>query len=109
MKPMTKTVTIASGATDSEAIRVDNYVVAGLLMPAAFTGTAITFLASDKKDGTFRAVYDSDGVQVSAAVAISQAVGLSSGEADAMAPWAYIKLVSNAAEAADREIGVALK
>ena len=104
--PIVQTADIASGQTTSQALQVAQGIVTGLIMPAAFTGTTITFTACDTKDGTFVAVYDSDGNQVSLAVAASRAVGLSGAEADALAPFSYIKLVSGSSEGAAREVKV---
>lgn len=107
--PVTKTATIAASSTTSNALRVGARAIAGLLIPSAFTGTAITFTASDKFDGTFVPVYDSDGNQVSATVTASRAVALSGAEADAFAPWEFVKLVSNATEGTAREVLVICK
>ena len=101
-----QTATIANGATVSDAIRIDPGMITGLVMPAAFTGTAIAVHASTSYGGTYNPVYDSDGNAVSAAVAASRNVGFSGAEADAIAAFAFIKLVSNGAEGAARSIGV---
>lgn len=108
-KPGERVVEIGSGQTTSAVVRLGEYGLVGLIIPAAFTGTAITFTACRTKDGTFMPVYDSDGNQVSVAVAVSRAVGLSAAEADALAPFHYIKLVSNGSEVADRSIDMVLK
>lgn len=107
--PVIQTADIANGQTTSQALRVTGGVICGLITPAALTGTAITFTACDTVDGTFVPVYDSDGNQVSVAVAASRALGLSGTEADALAPWPFIKLVSGSAEGAAREIKVVLR
>lgn len=107
--PSPQIARIASGQTESQAIRVTSGAVLGIITPAALTGAAITFLACEDANGTFVPVYDSDGNAVSLAVAASRAVGLSGAEADAIAPWPYLKLVSGSAEAADREIVVVLR
>lgn len=107
--PRSYTVTIAASGTTSDVIPVGDYVIAGVVTPAALTSTAITFTACGTKDGTFMPVYDSDGNQVSLTVAASRAVGLSSAEADAMAPWQWVKLVCGSTEAAARTITLALK
>lgn len=108
-KPATRTITIAASGTTSSVIELGDYVVQGLITPAALTSTAITFTACGTKDGTFMAVYDSDGTQVSLSAAASRAIGLSSAEADAMAPWQFIKVVMGSAEAAERTLTLVLK
>ena len=108
-KPRIETVTIALGDTTSEVIELRDYMLAGIILPAALTSTAITFTVSDARAGTFVGLYDSDGNVVSLAVGTSRAVGLSGAEADALAPFPFVKLVCGTAEAAARSILVALK
>jgi hypothetical protein len=107
--PKIKTVTVANGGTTSEAFDVGAGVVSGLLLPSALTSSAITFTASDRQDGTFSPVYDSDGNQVSFSVAASRAVGAAGSEIDALAPFGWLKLVTGSAEGGDREIKVIVK
>lgn len=45
--------TIANGQTDSAAIDLGGFTLCGILFPAAFTGTALSFLVSSAIDGTF--------------------------------------------------------
>lgn len=45
--------TIASGQQESSAIVCGGMALCGILFPAAFTGTALTFEVSDAIDGTF--------------------------------------------------------
>jgi len=107
--PVTQTADIASGGTTSQALRLGGKMIVGLIMPAAFTGATITFTVCDTATGTFVALYDSDGTQVSVAVAASRALGLSGAEADAIAPFPYVKLVSGSAEGAARAVLVLTK
>ena len=107
--PVVVSFAIANGAQESDAKRVTAGFAAGLLMPSAFTGTAITFLACDTMDGTYLDVYDSDGNQVSVAVAASRACGLSGAEADALSPYTYLKIKSGSAEAAARTVKLQLR
>ena len=102
-------VAIANGGTTSAAIPVHGYAQFGLIMPAALTSTAITFTACQSATGTFMPVYDSDGTAVSVAVAASRALGLAGSEADALAPWPFIKLVCGSAEGAARTIQLCMK
>lgn len=108
-RPETRTVEIANGGTESGVIGIQDYAIAGVITPDALTGTALTFKAASAKDGTFVDVYDSDGNQVSATATADRAIGLSASEADALAPWQWVKVVSNAPEAADRTLTLVLK
>lgn len=108
-KPTSVTATIANGATTSDVVHLRDHAMVGLIMPAAFTGTTITFTASDSPTGTFVPVYDSDGNQISVAVAVSRALGLSGAEADALAPFQFVKLVSGSTEGAERLVIVVKK
>ena len=102
----TTTCTIPNGQTVSDPIAVHSSLI-GIVMPAAFTGTAISFQGS--ADGvTYQPVYNDSGSLASVVVAASRAIGLDA-FALALAPWAYIKLVSNAAEAAVRAIQLSYK
>jgi hypothetical protein len=107
--PKIKTVTVASGQQTSNAFNVGAGVVSGLLLPSSLTSTAITFTAADSQDGTYKAVYDSDGNQVSFTVAASRAVGAAGSEIDALAPFEWFKLVCGSAEGGDRTIQVIVK
>jgi hypothetical protein len=108
-KPVVRTISIASGQTTSAEEDIQDYMVAGLITPSALTSTTITFQASNASGGTFVDVYDSDGNQVSLAVAASRAIGLSGAEADALAPFKWIKVVCGSAEGAARTIQLILK
>jgi len=93
--------TIANGATESSAIGIAGSVLTGLVIPAAFTGTSISFLA-EQVDGAGFSVVKKDGVTFSYVVAAGDIlkfqfpatfVGINN-----------IKIVSNAAEAAARTV-----
>ncbi len=59
----TALVTIASGASLSGAVQLGDGVLAGILMPAAWTAAALTFEGS--MDGsTFKPIYDDVGVEI---------------------------------------------
>jgi hypothetical protein len=103
------TATIASGGTTSEAIPLLDVAMAGFITPAALTGTAFTFTVCNTADGTFVALYDSEGNPVSVTVTTSRAYGLTGSEADALAPWPFAKIVSGSAEGGERSIVVCLK
>ena len=108
-KPERRTVLIANGATDSAEIELGPYSLAGFITPAALTATSFTLKVCNTRGGTYVALYDSDGNQIAIPVAASLAYGLVGADADATAPWQFVKLVSSAPEGADRTIEVVLK
>lgn len=108
-RPETRTVTIASGETTSSVVGIGDYTIAGVHLGAALTGATIGFAAAPTSGGSFQTVKDSDGNTISLASNAAGALGLSGAEADALAPWQWIKIVSASAEAADRTITLALK
>lgn len=108
--PLTRTITasIANGGTTSSVVRVHPASGIALQMPAVFTGTAIAFHGCATASGTFAAIEDRDGNAVSLAAAAGDRASLTGEELDAVLAWPYVKLVSNGAEGAAREIGVVL-
>lgn len=98
----TNVVTIAISTTTSEAIDLGSLGFVGIILPSAFTGTAITFTGSID-NSTFTALYNSNNSAYSIAVSASRYYMLN--PADFMGSR-YIKLVSNATEAAGRTITV---
>lgn len=100
------TVTIASGATTSAPVDVGEWLVAGIVTPAALTGTAFTFTASARAEtGTYRTCFDAAGTAISVAAAADRHILI---EPQTFAGAGWLKLVSNAAEAAAREVTVVL-
>lgn len=96
----TKTATIANGATISDGIPLLSGTITGLILPAAFTGTALTFQVS--QDGsTYTALYDSSNTAESMTVAQGRAYSVNPA---VFAGWQYAKVVSNAAEGASRAV-----
>ena len=108
-KPVVKTATIAASATTSDAIELRDYAMAGFIMPATLTSTTMTFTVCDTKAGTYVPLYDSDGNQISLPVAAARAIGLSGTEADALAPFAWVKLVGGSTEVSARSVACLLK
>ena len=108
-RPESRTATIAASGTTSGAIYIADYLAVGIQLPDDLTSTTLTFKGSLTESGDFEDVYDSDGNQVSVAVAANRSVGLSGAEADALAPWPWIKLVCGSAEGSERSILIALK
>jgi hypothetical protein len=97
----TKNITIASGQTKSAAIDLGDNTLVGLIIPAAFTGIAVTFEASDDIAGTYYAVKGSDGTSISYTVAAGTYVMI---QPAVLAGVRNIKVVSGSSEGADRVI-----
>jgi hypothetical protein len=100
------TVTIANGATVSDAADFHSSCFSGIVLPAAFTGTALTFQVSH--DGvTYQGLYNPAGNAVSLTVAGASPARTYSFSADIafeLSHWRWVKVVSNAAEGADRSV-----
>lgn len=99
-----QTTTIASSGTTSAAVTMErNRVPLAVIMPAAFTGTAITFEVS--VDGTtFQPLYNEStlySVTVSTSVARTYALSR-----QAMDGVKYVRIVSNGTEGALRTITI---
>ena len=94
---------IANGGTVSDAVNIGHgRVIFGLIMPAAFTGTAVTFQVSH--DGTtYQALTNGFGQSVSVTVAASKDVSLGD-FLKYLYGWEYIKVVSGGAEGAARTV-----
>ena len=99
-------VTIASGQTTSPAIVNNGLSLVGIQLPAAFTGTAISFLAS--VDGiTFQPIYDTvSGTALSYTVAQGHYVAINPQDFYGVVQF---KIVSGSSEAAARSFTCALK
>lgn len=108
-KPRQDSIAIASGQTTSAAIRMGDYVIAGLIAPGALTSTTGTFYACATQNGTFCPIYDSDGNAIIFTLSTNRAVGISGAEADAIAGFPWIKLVLSNPEGADRVLDLCLK
>lgn len=98
------TATIANGGTVSTAVPLNGGLPVCLQMPAAFTGTSVSFQGSF--DGSaFQAVYVS-GAAYSETVAASKMIVLDS---TMFLGFKEIKVVSGSAEGGARAIGVILR
>lgn len=93
------TLTIANGDTDSEAFDCGGVTLKTIIMPSAFTGTEITFKISP--DGvTYYDYYNIDNVKASITCSAGRAYGLGAIDFYSIK---FLKIISNAAEAADRD------
>jgi hypothetical protein len=97
---------IANGQTTSGVINTSGSNIVGLQIPAAFTGTAISFQGS--LDGTlFQPIHSTvSGSALSYTVAQGQYLAITPGDLQGIP---FIKLVSNASEGAARTIQYAVK
>jgi hypothetical protein len=107
---------IASGTSQSAAIDMREYVIAALLMPAAWDLAAITFLACDTQGGTFLPVYDDAGTEVTiaSANAVAGRAIVNKTVLEQLAGIRWLKIRSGVAatpvnQTADRAIIVSLK
>ncbi len=98
------TAGIALNATESDPVEVQGASRGGFVMPAAMTGTAMTFKVSH--DGTtYKALYNSSNTLISITVAVDRAYPLPS----EIFGFAYFKFVSGSTELAAREIALNAK
>lgn len=106
MASVTHTATIASGGTVSNACDLGTLAagqgLAGFVIPASFTGTAITFQVS-VDDSTYQALYNSN-TQLSITVAQGRSYGFNADTRALLFGWRYVKLVSGSAEGGSRDI-----
>jgi len=102
-------LTIASGATTSNALDTQGYPVTGFILPSTFDGTALAIHASDAEAGTYVPLYDSDGNAIAMVVAASRAVGLTGVDGQAISAFRWIKLVADAQATTDTVIQAILK
>ncbi len=97
----TSTVTIANTGTTTPNLTMEpNQVPLAIVIPAEFTGTALTFMASATDGGTPVPLYN-EGTLYSVTVAPGRYVSLNPA---VFASVKYLRVVSNAAEAAARDL-----
>lgn len=92
--------TIAISTTTSGSCDLKGMGLVGFIMPAAFTGTTLTFQGS-MDDENFYALYNSDNTAYSITVAVDRFYCLNPQDFLGMR---YFKFVSGSSEAAAREI-----
>lgn len=95
------TCTIASGATESNAIDLTGNYLAGLHFPA-MTGSAVTLVASTTIDGVYTPVFNNANVAISFTVDGNARTRLI--EPSLVAGLQFVKLVAGTAQAAQRVI-----
>ena len=96
------TIDISENTTVSTAVDTDGLLLSGIIFPATMTGTAVTFqVASTNTGGTFKALKETDGSDVSYTITADSHVRV---DPSGWAGVGAIKVVSGTAEAADRVI-----
>lgn len=96
------TLTILDTTTTSNAINLFERSLVALQMPAAFTGTSLTFESCVTEGGTYLQVTKgSDGLAYTVTVAASKYVTIPVAD---LVGISFLKVVSSGAEAADRII-----
>lgn len=100
-------VAIANAAQESSAIQTNGLSLCGILMPAAFTGTALTFEACDTVGGTYLPVYAAAGASVlSYTVAASRYIVIDPRDFQGVQ---FLKIKSGSAEGGARTLICSLK
>lgn len=95
-------VVIASGQTTSGAANLSHgSTLVAIAMPAAFTGTTLTFTGCDTESGTYKALYDDAGNAITVTCAASRYIVL---DAANFAGVPYLKVVSGSSEGAERTL-----
>jgi len=98
------TAIIASGQTKSNGVDFVDAAFGGLVLPASFTGTTLTFEVS-ADNTTYQALTDRYGAAISMTVAQGKSYPLPS----ELAGWPWFKIVSGSTEAVDRTITIVRK
>jgi len=98
------TATIATSGTVSSAVDFRAAAFGGIALPAAFTGTALTFQVS-ADNTTYQALNDRYGAAVSMTVAQGKSYPLPT----ELAGWPWFKIVSGSTEGGNRTIVIVRK
>ena len=107
MERSIKTFAIANGEQESDELSMGQGQLLGLFMPGTFTGTSITFLASDTSGGTFVDVYDVGGASAySLTVAASRFIPV---DPRVFVGFSFIKIKSGSAEGGARSVKASVR
>lgn len=99
------TATIPINTQLSSEIKLGGFVLSGIFLPSALTGTSITFQAATASGGTYVDVYNSSG-QLSYTVAASRYVAIDPKDFQGIA---FLKIKSGSSETAARTLICSLK
>lgn len=97
--------TIANTATASGAIDLMGATLCGIHLPAAFTGTSLSFTVATAGGGTYQTL-QRNGSDYSVPVAQGKYVSL---DPAIFAGVQFIKIISGSAEGADRTLNLAVR
>lgn len=100
------TTSIASGATESAAINFQGCTLCGIFLPAAFTGTSLSFSAAASEGGSFLPLQQSDGTLLTVPVTANRYLAL---DASLFMGVRFLRIISNASEAAGRTLVLAAR
>lgn len=109
IRPETRVVVIPGGGTTSEPVHIGHYVRLGIVIPDTMTGTKLTFEGAADVAGPFEEIQDEQDNAIEVSATTAAAIGLTGAARDAVLAWPWIRLVSDATEAADRAIVLSLK
>jgi hypothetical protein len=104
-RPSVSAVISASG-TKTAAISCGGMALVGIVLPAAFTGTTLTFEVCDTLAGTYTPLYDSSNSLVSMTVAQGRAYAVDPKNFQGIN---FLKIVSGSTEGSARTIICSLK
>lgn len=99
-------VQIAASGTTTPAINLGGFSLCGILLPAAFTGTALTFEASVDGTNFFPVKSTTSGSALSYTVAQGTFAAINPQDFQGVQ---YLKIVSGSTESAARNLTLALK
>lgn len=105
---LTYTVTVQSGGTDSSEVDLEGFPLVGFVFPT-ITSTSMKFKVSNQHGGTFVALKDNTGADVSVTVASNTGVALTPTLMAQLGAFRFVKLVMGSAEGADRVISICVK
>ncbi len=94
-------VVIGNGAQASAAINCGGFVLCGIKLPAAFTGSTLTFQVCDTVDGTYQDLYNAVNDLVSMDVAAGRWYAI---DPAFFSGVQFLKIKSGSAEGAARTI-----
>jgi hypothetical protein len=105
----TVTIDISESTTISSIVDTEQFNQYAFVMPAVWSAADITFQGAYKADDTFVAILDEAGAAVTVTgPAANEALSMDEATMRYLRPWRFLKLVSSAGQAADRDITLQL-
>ena len=100
-------IDVSEDASNSTGVQTDGLLLSGIIFPAAFTGTSVTFdFAFDGAD--WKDVVETDNTEVTYTVSADNVVRVDP-SGWAFATPGFIRVTSNGTETADRKIQLIFK